>query len=232
MKIGVLAAFVPALVYGLSRFTHHLLAAPLRRLQEGIQSVEDGHLQPMQVSRTGDEVEYLGHQFNRMIARLQTAEAEVRGHQQMLEERIRQRTEALEEATHRAMAANRAKSEFLANISHELRTPMNGVLGMLDIVLDDGVAEPQREQLEIAKGCAHSLLALLNNLLDLSKIEAGKMILEQIAFDVRIVAEDSTRTMQAKACEKRLELGFMSDPAVPERVLGDPLRFRQIVTIC
>ncbi|MCC6540407.1 MAG: response regulator [Bryobacterales bacterium] len=230
VKIVVLAAFVPALAYGLSRFTHHLMAAPLRRLQEGIQSVEDGRLEPIQVSRTGDEIEYLGHQFNRMIARLQASEAEVREHRQMLEERIRQRTEALEEATHRAMAANRAKSEFLANISHELRTPMNGVLGMLDIVLDDGVPEPQREQLEIAKGCANSLLALLNDLLDLSKIEAGKMILEQIAFDVRIVAEDCTRAMQAKAREKRLELRFMSDPAVPERVLGDPLRFRQIVT--
>ena len=230
VKIGVLAAFVPALAYGLSRFTHHLLAAPLRRMQEGIQSVEDGHLQPMQVSRTGDEIEYLGHQFNRMIARLQASEAEVRENQQMLEERIRQRTEALEEATHRAMAANRAKSEFLANISHELRTPMNGVLGMLDIVLDEGVPETQREHLQIAKGCANSLLALLNDLLDLSKIEAGKMLLEQIVFDIRIVAEDCTRAMQARAREKRLELRFMSDPAVPERVLGDPLRFRQIVT--
>ncbi len=230
MQIGLVAVMVPVMAYALSRFTHHLLAAPLVRLQEGIRGVENGRLDPIQVSETGDEIEYLGHQLNQMIGRLRASQAEVMDHRQMLEERIRQRTEALEEATQRAMSANRAKSEFLANISHELRTPMNGVLGMLDIVLDDQLPAVHREHLEISKGCANTLLALLNDLLDLSKIEAGKMLLERIAFDVRLLAEDSTRAMKAKAVENGIRLRFLASPAVPARIMGDPLRFRQILT--
>ncbi len=229
-QVGLVAVIVPVLAYSLSRFTHHLLAAPLVRLQEGIRAVQHGRLDPIQVSATGDEIEYLGHQLNEMIGKLRASQAEVLEHRQMLEERIRQRTEALEEATQRAMSANRAKSEFLANISHELRTPMNGILGMLDIVLDDKLPESQREHLEISKGCANTLLALLNDLLDLSKIEAGKMLLERIAFDVRLLSEDCTRAFNAKALEKNIELRFFADPGVHARVMGDPLRFRQILT--
>ena len=230
IPVVLLAVMVPAMAYALSRFTHHLLAAPLVRLQEGIRGVENGRMEPIQVSETGDEIEYLGHQLNQMIGKLRASQAEVLEHQQMLEERIRQRTEALEEATQRAMSANRAKSEFLANISHELRTPMNGILGMLDIVLDDQLPDSQREHLEISKGCANTLLALLNDLLDLSKIEAGKMLLERIAFEVRLLSEDCSRALNAKAVEKGIELRFFADPAVPARIVGDPLRFRQILT--
>lgn len=229
VQIGLLAGLVPAVAYALSRFTHHLLAAPLVRLEEGIRSVETGRLEPIQVSETGDEIEYLGHQLNRMIEKLRASQAEVAGHQEMLEARIRERTVALEAATRKAMSANRAKSEFLANISHELRTPMNGILGMLDIVLDDELPPAHREQLDIAKGCANTLLGLLNDLLDLSKIEAGKMMLEHIAFDVRLLAEDCSREMQARARQKGIELEFFADPAVPARILGDPLRLRQIL---
>jgi signal transduction histidine kinase/DNA-binding response OmpR family regulator len=230
IQVVLLAVMVPAMAFALSRFTHHLLAAPLVRLQEGIRGVENGRMEPIQVSETGDEIEYLGHQLNQMIGKLRASQAEVLEHRQMLEERIRQRTEALEEATQRAMSANRAKSEFLANISHELRTPMNGILGMLDIVLDDQLPDTHREHLEISKGCANTLLALLNDLLDLSKIEAGKMLLERIAFDVRLLSEDCSRALNAKAVEKGIELRFFADPAVPARIMGDPLRFRQILT--
>ena len=230
LQIALLAVMVPAMAYALSRFTNRLLAAPLVRLQEGIRAVESGRLDPIQISETGDEIEYLGHQLNQMIEKLRASQAEVLEHRQMLEERIRQRTEALEEATQRAMSANRAKSEFLANISHELRTPMNGILGMLDIVLDDPLPDGHREHLEISKGCANTLLALLNDLLDLSKIEAGKMLLERIAFDVRLLSEDCSRALHAKAVEKNIQLRFFADPAVPTRIMGDPLRFRQILT--
>ena len=230
IQVGLVAIMVPVMAYALSRFTHHLLAAPLVRLQEGIQAVESGRLEPIQVSETGDEIEYLGHQLNQMIGKLRASQAEVQEHRRMLEERIRQRTEALEEATQKAMSANRAKSEFLANISHELRTPMNGILGMIDIVLDEQLPGSQREHLEISKGCANTLLALLNDLLDLSKIEAGKMMLEHIAFDVRLLSEDCTRALSVKAVEKSIDLRFFADPAVPARIMGDPLRFRQILT--
>jgi CheY-like chemotaxis protein/HPt (histidine-containing phosphotransfer) domain-containing protein len=146
----------------------------------------------------------------------------------LLEERIRQRTEELEKAMHGALAASQAKSEFLANISHELRTPMNGLLGMLDLVLDSPVGGEQREQVEIAQRCAYSLLDLLNDILDLSKIEAGRMILEQVPFDLRSVAEDCVRAQGAKAQQKGIELRYEYAGDVTN-VTGDPLRLRQIV---
>ena len=225
----VLCGIVLGIAAAISQFTNRLLARPLTLLEAGITSVKEGRLEPIRVSRTGDEIEYLGESFNRMIAALAASHEEIRQYQELLEERIRQRTQELEQAMHGALAASQAKSEFLANISHELRTPMNGLLGMLDLVLDSPVAGEQREQIEIAQRCAYSLLDLLNDILDLSKIEAGRMILEKVPFDLRSVAEDCVRAQAAKAAQKRIELRFEFAGA-ESHVNGDPLRLRQIVT--
>ncbi len=212
----------------ISRFTIRLLARPLALLEAGITSVRKGNLVPIQVSRTGDEIEYLGESFNRMIEALAASQEEIRLHQEHLEERIRQRTEELERAMHGALNASQAKSEFLANMSHELRTPMNGLLGMLDLALD-GVAGEQRDQLETAQRCAYTLLALLNDILDLSKIEAGKMLLEKIPFSPRAVVEDCVKSQASKATQKKIDLRFEASADTFPALLGDPLRVRQIV---
>ena len=225
----VLFAIVVVLGAVISRFTIRLLARPLALLQAGITSVGEGRFEPIQVSRTSDEIEYLGESFNRMIETLAASQAEIRQNQELLEERIRQRTEQLGQAMQSALAASHAKSEFLANMSHELRTPMNGLLGMLDLALDSGLSADQREQLEIAQRCAYSLLALLNDILDLSKIEAGKMVLEKIPFNVRTVIEDCVKSQVAKAIQKRIDLRFQCEASAHLEVLGDPLRVRQIV---
>ena len=224
----ILCGIVLGVAAAISRFTNRLLARPLTLLEAGITSVREGRLEPIRVSRTGDEIEYLGESFNRMITALAASQEEIRQYQELLEERIRQRTQELEKAMHGALAASQAKSEFLANISHELRTPMNGLLGMLDLVLDSPVGGEQREQVEIAQRCAYSLLDLLNDILDLSKIEAGRMILEKVPFDLRSVAEDCARAQGAKAQQKGIELRFEYVGDVTN-VTGDPLRLRQIV---
>ena len=227
---GVLLCLVILLVAGaISRFTLRVLSKPLTNLQSGLASVSAGKLEPIQVSRTGDEIQYLGQTFNQMIAALAESRAEVQRYQELLETKIRQRTEALEEAVKQAVSANQAKSEFLANISHELRTPMSGVLGMIDIVLDTHLTSEQREHLETAQRCAHSLLALLNDILDLSKIEAGKMALETIPFDLHGVIDNCVKTHLPKARQKGLALIAKVDPSVPQQIVGDPLRIRQIL---
>jgi len=229
MKLSGLILALLLVSAAISRFTIKLLVRPLALLQEGIHEARAGRLKKIQVSRTGDEIEYLGESFNQMIAAIETSQSQVREYQELLEERILQRTEQLETALRAALAASQAKSEFLANVSHELRTPMTGVIGMLDLALDSGLPIEQREQLSTAQSCAHSLLALLNDLLDLSKADAGRMVLEEIPFEVRKLISDTVRTHAVHAREKGVELTWAVEPAVPKAVVGDPLRFRQIL---
>jgi len=226
---AVLMVSVLVLIAGLiSRFTVRALGRPLSLLQQGITSVREGKFEPIQVSSTNDEIEYLGESFNQMIAEINASQKEIRQHRDLLEERIRQRTEDLEKAMRTALAASQAKSEFLANMSHELRTPMNGLLGMLEVVLDSPLNNDQRDELEIAQRSAYALLALLNDILDLSKIEAGKMMIENIPYDVRTVLDDCVKSFHARATQKKIALHFEVDPAAPTKVIGDPLRVRQI----
>ena len=228
---GLLLCVVVILVSGtISRFTIRLLARPLKMLQAGITSVRNGRLEPIQVSRTGDEIEFLGESFNGMIEALAASRQEIREHQGLLERRIKERTEQLEEATRHAQAANQAKSEFLANVSHELRTPMNGIIGMLDIALEKHLPAEQVDELQTAQRCAFSLLSLLNDILDLSKIEAGKMTLEKLPFDIRTSALECVKEQQPQAARNGIELTVEVAPEVPARILGDPLRIRQILS--
>jgi signal transduction histidine kinase len=227
---GALLLLVVLLVSAaISRFTIRLLIRPLRLLQAGITSVQNGRLEPIQVSETGDEIEFVGQSYNRMIEALAAAQEQVREQQELLEQKVKDRTDQLEQAMRMAQAANQAKSEFLANISHELRTPMSGVIGMLDVALDEDLKPELMEQLQTAQHCANQLLCLLNDILDLSKIEAGKMSLEKIPFDVRALVADCIKAHQRKAQENSVALLAEVSPNVPQEITGDPLRIRQIL---
>jgi signal transduction histidine kinase len=145
------------------------------------------------------------------------------------EETIREAWKAAEKARDSAEEANRAKSEFLANMSHEIRTPLNGIIGMADLALLENTTPQQKERIESIKQSGESLLEILNEILDLSKIEAEKIELESIAFNPMEVVERVARMLSIKIYEKNLELICKIDPAIPDQVIGDPTRFRQII---
>jgi len=215
---------------------NYLVIEPIHVLAEVSRKIGIDNLDVQLPSRKQDEIGTLYFYFNKMVVGLRTALHQVERANAELEEKVRLRTLSLQElnaelevARQNAEAANRAKSEFVANISHELRTPMNGILGMAQLILNTPLNEKQYQQLNLLYDSGKILLNIINELLDLSKIEAGKMELDLIPFDLLQIVKDAVTLLGIRAQEKGLTLEIEADDALPTRVMGDNNRLRQIV---
>ena len=146
-----------------------------------------------------------------------------------LEDLVEKRTSELKQARDAALTANRAKSIFLANMSHDIRTPMSGVIGMSELLLDTSLTAEQRHQAQVILDSSRSLLTLLNDILDLSKLESGKLELDQREFDLHELLDAVMDTLTIPAGSKRLEMGVIPDASMPRWLQGDPVRLRQVL---
>jgi signal transduction histidine kinase/ActR/RegA family two-component response regulator len=194
------------------------VVGPLKKLRDATRAVSRGEYdRPIEI-RTGDEVQDLAEDFDRMVS-------ELRHTMGLLEHR----TEELQQALVVSEGATKAKSEFLANMSHEIRTPMNGVLGMVELLAATELNNTQRRYVDIIQNSGGSLLSVINEILDFSKIEAGKLTLEHVPFDLVSIVGEVIELFSEIAGAKSVSLSVESKEGRPHTFLGDPHRMRQVL---
>ena len=172
----------------------------------------------------------LGRQINRTVRHTEDLSKQLSQTNEQLEQRVTERTQLLNKALGDAVKANKVKSDFLAAMSHEIRTPMNGVIGMTEAVLDDKLSTKQRENVGVIKQSAKALMVILNDILDISKIEAGKMTLESRALCVQEVINSTIALWQQPIQQKGLKLKTVIRGDISDLVLGDETRLGQILS--
>ncbi|RMF45199.1 MAG: response regulator [Planctomycetota bacterium] len=222
-----------SLCIGLStaRGIQRLITEPVRDLARTAQRIATEDELSMRAVKYGDdEIGQLCDSFNEMIDRLNEGREALRRANQELERRVEERTSELADALDRAMAASRAKSDFLANMSHEIRTPMTAVLGYAELLGEDDQLSPaNRERIDVILRNGRHLLTIINDILDVSKIEAGKMTVEILECSVCEIIADVCSLMRPRALQKGLNLEVQYPTAIPKIIRTDPTRLRQIL---
>ncbi len=210
---------------------------PVFELNEAVAKLKEGKLDTRVYTGAGPEFEQLESGLNDMAAELSKAQAEMQQNIDQATEDLRETLETIEIqnieldfARKEALEASRIKSEFLANMSHEIRTPLNGIIGFTELLLKSPLPRQQRDHLNTIRKSSEILLTIINDILDFSKIEAGKLILDRVPFQLRDIVEEVMVMLAPAAHSKNLDLVPLVYNDVPDNIMGDPLRVKQVIT--